>query len=116
MRRSRLRKSGKLRAPAVGTAKRLAAFPDIPAAAETVPGYDVVAWHGLVAPKGVPAAVIDYLNREINATLPSKEMGERLETNGVGAAGGAPDAFGALLKAEIERYGQVIRKAGIKLE
>lgn len=90
MRRSRLRKSGKLRAPAVGTAKRLAAFPGIPAAAETVPGYDVVAWHGLVAPKGVPAAVIDYLNREINATLPSKEMGERLETNGVGAAGVRP--------------------------
>ena len=70
-------KSGKLRALAVGTAKRLAAFPDIPSAAEAVPGYDVVAWHGLVAPKGVPAAVIDYLNREINATLSSKGRGMR---------------------------------------
>lgn len=110
-------KSGKLRALAVGTAKRLAAFPDIPTVAEAgVPGYDVVAWHGLIAPKGVPAPIVEFLNREINATLASKEMEDRLATNGVGTAGGSPTQFGSLLQAEVERYGKVIRQAGIKVD
>ncbi|SFC46082.1 Tripartite-type tricarboxylate transporter, receptor component TctC [Polaromonas sp. OV174] len=110
-------KAGKLRALAVGTAKRLAAFPDIPSVAEAgVPGYDVVAWHGLIAPKGVPAPIIETLNREINAALASKEMEDRLANNGVGTAGGSPAQFGSLLQAEVERYGKVIRQAGIKVD
>ncbi|MFC5522500.1 tripartite tricarboxylate transporter substrate binding protein [Polaromonas jejuensis] len=110
-------KAGKLRALAVGTAKRLAAFPDIPSVAEAgVPGYDVVAWHGLIAPKGVPAPIVEALNREINATLATKEMEDRLAINGVGTAGGSPAQFGSLLQAEVERYGKVIRQAGIKAD
>jgi tripartite-type tricarboxylate transporter receptor subunit TctC len=110
-------KAGKLRALAVGTAKRLTAFPDIPTVAEAgVPGYDVVAWHGLIAPKGVPAPIIEFLNREINAALASPDMEERLATNGVGTAGGSPAQFGALLQAEVERYGKVVRQAGIKAD
>lgn len=108
-------KSGKLRALCVGTAKRLPAYPDIPSVAESgLPDYDVVAWHGLVAPKGVPPAVIAKLNAELNAGLRGKEMEARLEPTGVGAAGGSPEQFGALLKAEIVRYGKVIKDAGIK--
>jgi len=108
-------KSGKLRALCVGTAKRLPAYPDIPSVAESgLPDYDVVAWHGLVAPKGVPPAVIARLNTELNTGLRGKEMEARLEPTGVGAAGGSPEQFGNLLKAEIVRYGKVIKDAGIK--
>jgi tripartite-type tricarboxylate transporter receptor subunit TctC len=108
-------KAGKLRALAVGTARRLPAYPDIPSVAESgLPDYDVVAWHGLVAPRGVPPAVIAKLNAELNAVLKAKDMEDRLEPTGVGAAGGTPEQFGALIQAEIVRYGKVIRDAGIK--
>jgi tripartite-type tricarboxylate transporter receptor subunit TctC len=108
-------KAGKLRALVVGTAKRLAAYPDIPSVAESgLPDYDVVAWHGLVAPRGVPPAIIARINAELNAGLKVKEMEARLEPTGVGAAGGTPEQFGALLQAEIVRYSKVIRDAGIK--
>jgi tripartite-type tricarboxylate transporter receptor subunit TctC len=110
-------RSGRLRALAVTTAKRLAAYPDLPTVAETVaPGYDVVGWHGLIAPAGVPPEVQVKLNREIAATLKSKDMEDRLEPTGVSPAGGTPDGFGALIKLEIERYASVIKQAGIKLE
>jgi tripartite-type tricarboxylate transporter receptor subunit TctC len=108
-------KAGKLRALAVGTARRLPAYPDLPSVAESgLPDYDVVAWHGLVAPRGVPPAVIAKLNAELNAVLKAKDMEDRLEPTGVGAAGGTPEQFGALIQAEIVRYGKVIRDAGIK--
>ncbi|NMM76717.1 ABC transporter substrate-binding protein [Rhodococcus sp. SRB_17] len=110
-------KAGKLRALAVSTAGRLPSYPDIPSVAESgLPDYDVVAWHGLVAPKGVPPAVIARLNSELNAVLKAKDMEDRLEPTGVGAAGGTPEQFGALLQAEILRYGKVVRDAGIRTE
>jgi tripartite-type tricarboxylate transporter receptor subunit TctC len=108
-------KAGNLRAIAVGTAQRLPAYPDIPSVAESgLPDYDVVAWHGLVAPKGVPPAIIARLNGELNAALQAKDLVERLEPTGVGAAGGTPEQFGALIRAELVRYGKVVRDAGIK--
>jgi tripartite-type tricarboxylate transporter receptor subunit TctC len=108
-------KTGKLRAIAVGTAKRLPAYPDIPSVAESgLPDYDVVAWHGLVAPRGVPPAIIARINGELNTGLHAKEMEARLEPTGVGAAGGTPEQFGALLQTELTRYGKVIKEAGIK--
>ncbi|QHJ00441.1 tripartite tricarboxylate transporter substrate binding protein [Xylophilus rhododendri] len=108
-------KAGKLRALAVGTKQRLAAYPDIPSVAESgLPDYDVVAWHGLVAPRGVPPAIVSRINQELNTGLKSKEMEARLEPTGVGAGGGSPEQFAALLQAEIIRYGKVIRDAGIK--
>lgn len=110
-------KAGKLRALAVSTAKRLPAYPDIPSVAESgLPDYDVVAWHGLVAPKGLPPAVLAKLSTELNAMLRAKDVEERLEPTGVGAAGGTPEEFGALIRAELVRYGKVIREAGIKAE
>jgi tripartite-type tricarboxylate transporter receptor subunit TctC len=107
-------KAGKLRALAVGTKERLAAFPDIPSVAETLPDYDVVAWHGLIAPKGVPADIITKLNAELNAVMKAKEMAARLEPNGLTPGGGTPAEFGNLIKVELERYAGVIKRAGIK--
>lgn len=110
-------KSGKLRALAVTTDKRLAAYPDIPTIAESgVPGYDVVAWHGLVAPKGVPADIIKALNDGLNAGLASKQIVEKLEPSGVSPAGGTPAQFGELIKAEIPRYAKVVKDNNIQSE
>jgi tripartite-type tricarboxylate transporter receptor subunit TctC len=111
-------KAGKLRALAVTTRQRLAAYPDIPSVAEAanLPSYDVVAWHGLVAPKGLPRDVLATLNGALNAGLQSPKVVEQLAPTGVSPAGGTPDQFGALIQAEIPRYGQVVREHKIKSE
>ncbi|MBS0506222.1 MAG: tripartite tricarboxylate transporter substrate binding protein [Proteobacteria bacterium] len=108
-------KSGKLRALAVTTAQRLQAYPDIPSVAESgLPDYDVVAWHGLVAPKGLPPAVLATLSDALNAGLQSKTLALQLEPTGVSPAGGTPEQFGALIKAEIPRYAKVVRDNNIR--
>jgi tripartite-type tricarboxylate transporter receptor subunit TctC len=109
-------KAGKLRALAVGTKKRLAAFPDIPSVAETLPEYDVVAWHGLIAPKGVPPEIITRLNAELNEVLKGKDMEARFAPNGLTPGSGTAAEFGNLIKEELVRYAGVIQRAGIKAE
>ncbi|MBV8246867.1 MAG: tripartite tricarboxylate transporter substrate binding protein [Comamonas sp.] len=107
-------KSGKLRALAVTTAQRLAAYPDIPSVAESgLPDYDVVAWHGLIAPKGLPASVLGALNSALDSGLKSKELLAQLEPTGVSPAGDSPEHFGRLIQAEIPRYSKVVRDNGI---
>lgn len=108
-------KAGKLRALAVGTRERLKAYPEIPSVAEQgLPEYDVVAWHGLVAPAGVPADIITRVNTELDTALKAKDMEARLDPTGVSPAGGPPEAFGNLIKAEIVRYAKVIKDGNIK--
>ncbi len=110
-------KSGRLRALAVTTAKRVSAAPDIPTVAEAgVPGYEVVLWHGLVAPKGVPKAIIDKLNQAANEALKSKDTADLLASDGVAPAGGTPEQFQATIKADIERWRKVVQQAGVKVE
>jgi len=110
-------KSGRLRGLAVTTPKRISALPDLPTVAEAgVPGYEVVLWHGLVAPKGVPRPIVDRLNREANEVLKAKDMGDLLATDGVAPAGGTPDKFRAVIKADIERWRGVVKQADIKVD
>ena len=111
-------KSGRLRALAVTTAQRQPAYPDIPAVAETngLKEYDVVAWHGLIAPKGVPAAVIARINGALNAGLKAPELVAKLEPTGVSPAGGTPEQFGNLIKTEIPRYAKVVKDNNIKAD
>jgi len=110
-------KSGRLRGLAVTTARRISALPDLPTVAEAgVPGYEVVLWHGLVAPKGVPRPIVDRLNREANQVLKAKEMEDLLATDGVAPAGGTPEQFRALIKADIERWRRVVKQANIKVD
>lgn len=107
--------AGKLRALAVGTPHRLEAFPDIPTVAEAgVPGYDVVAWHGMIAPKGVPAHIVSLLNRHMNDIVHDQALKKKTAHLGVDGFGGTPEQFQKLLKMEVERYAQVIRDANIK--
>jgi tripartite-type tricarboxylate transporter receptor subunit TctC len=110
-------KAGKLRALGVTTAQRMTAYPEIPAIAEAgVPGYDVVAWHGLVAPRGLPPAVLAKLNGTLNTGLKAPDLVAKLDPTGVSPAGGTPEQFGALISAEIPRYAKVVRDNHIESE
>jgi tripartite-type tricarboxylate transporter receptor subunit TctC len=110
-------KSGRLRGLAVTTPRRISALPDLPTVAEAgVPGYEVVLWHGLVAPKGVPRPIVDRLSREANEVLKAKDMGDLLATDGVAPAGGTPEQFRAVIKADIERWRGVVKQANIKVD
>ncbi len=110
-------KSGRLRALAVTTTKRIGAAPDVPTVAEAgVPGYEVVLWHGLVGPKGLPKAIVDRINSEANQILKVPEMDKLLATDGVAPAGGTPEQFTATIKSDIERWRKVVQQAGVKLD
>jgi tripartite-type tricarboxylate transporter receptor subunit TctC len=110
-------KSGSLRAIAVTTSTRSPVFPDVPTVAESgVPGYDVVLWHGIIAPKGVPEPIVARLNREVNAILHSDEAVALLERDGVAPVGGPPERLGALVAREVEVWRNVVEQAGIKAE
>jgi tripartite-type tricarboxylate transporter receptor subunit TctC len=110
-------KSGRLRGLAVTTPQRIAAAPELPTVAEAgVPGYQVVLWHGLVGPKGLPAAVVERVNQAANDTLKSKDVADLLATDGVAPAGGTPEQFRAVIKSDIERWSGVVKQANIKAD
>jgi tripartite-type tricarboxylate transporter receptor subunit TctC len=109
-------RSGQLRALAVTTLKRSDALPGIPTVAETVPGFEASSWFGIAAPKGTPADVIERLNRETNAGLADPTIKARLDDMGGMALTGSPADFGKLITDETEKWGKVIRDAGIKAE
>ena len=110
-------KSGKLKPIAVTTMKRVDAFRDVPTVNESgLKGYDVVLWHGLVGPKNLPRPILDRLNGELNKILKNKDMQDKLAGDGVSAAGGTPEQFGALIKKDIDMWRRVVQKAGVKAE
>jgi tripartite-type tricarboxylate transporter receptor subunit TctC len=106
-------RSGALRALAVTSATRSSQLPDTPAVAETVPGYEATALFGMAAPKNTPKAIIERLNQEINAVLAEPDMQKRLVELGGETVIGPPEAFGALISAETEKWRKVIEGAGI---
>ncbi len=109
--------AGKLRAIAVTTSKRIPALPDVPTIAESgVPGYDVVLWHGLIGPKGMPKAVVDRINADVTKSLKLKETADSLKNDGVAPAGGTPAQFGAQIAKEINVWRKVAADAGVKQE
>ena len=87
-----------------------------PGAESGLAGYEVVLWHGLVGPKGLPRAIVDRINAEANQILKVKEMDTLLATDGVAAAGGTPEQFAATIKSDIERWGKVVKQAGVKVD
>jgi len=110
-------KSGRLRALAVTTPKRIAAAPDVPTVAESgYPTYEVTNWHGLVGPKGVPKEIVDRLNKEVNEALTSPDAAKLLAADGLEPAGGSPQELAAILKDEMARWARVVKQAGLKLE
>jgi tripartite-type tricarboxylate transporter receptor subunit TctC len=110
-------RAGKLRALAVTSAERLAAEPAIPTLAESgLPGYEVILWHGLAGPKGLPRATIERINAEVGALLQSKDAVEQLQTDGVMPMRSTPEELHATIRKEIDLWRKVIHEAGITLQ
>ena len=107
-------RAGQIRALAVTTTKRSDAFPDLPSISEFVPGYETSSWFGIGAPAGTPAEIIDKLNRETNAGLADPTIRARLANMGCMELTGSAADFGKLIADETQKWGKVIRDAGIK--
>ena len=109
-------RAGKLRGLAVTTSSRSVALPDIPTVSEFVPGYEVSGWNGIGAPTGTAPAIIEKLNKEINAGLTDTKIQARLTTLGIPVMPGSFADFGKLIAGEVEKWSKVVRFAGIKPE
>ena len=108
-------RSGRLRLLGVSTSKRSAAAPEVPTIAESLAGYEVSPWFGLVGPAGVPREIVNRLNQAVAAALQSPDAAQRLRTMAFDAIADSPDHFGATIKSDIVKYGNLIRSAGIKV-
>jgi tripartite-type tricarboxylate transporter receptor subunit TctC len=111
-----LARAGKVRALAVSSLKRSPAAPDVPAIAETLPGYETIGWYGVVAPKATPAALVNRLSATIARILQAPEVRERLAADGSEAVGSSPAEFDKHMASEVARFRRVIREAGIRRE
>jgi tripartite-type tricarboxylate transporter receptor subunit TctC len=109
-------RTGKLRALAVTTAQRSAALPDIPTVSELVPGYEASQWYGIGVPKNTPLEIVERLNKELNAGLTDAKLRARLADLDGTVLPGTPGDFGKLIADDTEKWGNVIRAAGIKVE
>ena len=109
-------KSGKLKAIAVTTAKRSAMLPDIPAVAETLKGFEIDTWWGLVAPAGTPSEVVAKLNKAFVETLNSPETKTRFATLMAELVASTPEQFGAFMKSELAKYEKVVKASGAKVD
>ena len=109
-------RAGKLRALAVTTADRSEALPDVPTMSEFVPGYEASNWYGIGAPRNTPAAVIDKLNREINAVLADPGMRARIADIGETVHGGSPADFAKTIAEETRKWAKVVEFSGAKVD
>jgi tripartite-type tricarboxylate transporter receptor subunit TctC len=109
-------KSGAVRGIAVTTAKRSSAMPELPTIAESLPGYDASTWGGILAPAGTPKDAIAKLNSSINAALKMEDVRSRLMGAGIEIQGGTPEQFAEVIRIEVEKWGRIVKEAGIQPE
>ena len=110
-------KSGALRGIAVTTLAKSSALPDLPTISDSgLKGYDSSTWGGILAPKGTPKDVVNRMNAEINKIMATPEVREKLVANGIEIQKGTPEEFGAVIQREVDKWGEVIKKANIKAE
>jgi len=109
-------KAGSLRGIAVTTTTRSSMFPDIPTIAESLPGYDAATWGGILAPAGTPKEIVAKLNAAVNAALKMDDVRAKLEGAGIQIQGGTPEHFGNVIKGEVEKWGRIVKAAGIQAD
>lgn len=109
-------KSGRLRAVAVTGLKRSGAVPDLPAIAETLPGYEASGWYGALAPAATPRELIAKINGDMNRAMRLPDVAQRLAGDGVEAVGATPEQFGNYLRQEIAKWGKVVKLSGAKAD
>lgn len=106
----------KVQAIAVTSGQRSSAYPGVPAVAETLAGFEANTWYGMMVPARTPAPVIARLHRDIVAALKAPEVSDRLTGLGSQLIAGTPNEFGAHIRSEIEKWGKVIKSAGVQVE
>ena len=110
-------KDGRVRALAVTTTRRSAVLPDVPTLNETeMPGMEMSAWQGIVAPAGTPRAIVDQLNGEIGKALASAEVRAKLAAQGTDPLGSTPEAYAAYIRSELTRWSKIVKDTGAKAE
>ena len=110
-------KTGQLKAIAVGSAKRLPSLSEVPTIAESgVPGYEAYSWVGLVAPANTPSDIVHKIYRDVADILKQPDVADKLNQQGALPVGDTPEEFAQYIKAEVAKWGQVVRNANIKLE
>jgi tripartite-type tricarboxylate transporter receptor subunit TctC len=109
-------KAGKLRGLAVTGMKRSPSFPELPAIAETVPGYEVTNWFGILAPAGTSRAIVARLNKDLNVALGSRDLRERLASQGADVVGGTPEEFAKIIRSDFAKWAKVVKESGAKVD
>jgi tripartite-type tricarboxylate transporter receptor subunit TctC len=110
-------KSGAVRGIAVTTIKRSSAMPELPTIAESgLPGYDASTWGGILAPAGTPRDIVAKLNGAMNAALKQDDLRARLMASGIEIQGGTPGDFAKVIQAEVDKWGRIVKEAGIPPE
>ncbi|MEO7886496.1 MAG: tripartite tricarboxylate transporter substrate binding protein [Polaromonas sp.] len=109
-------KDGKLRALAVTSLKRTALAPDLPAVAETLPGFESVTWFGVYGPKGMPPELVAKANQALNAALADPDVKDRFARLGAEPTGGTPPAFAAMVKADTAKWKKIIAERKISVD
>jgi tripartite-type tricarboxylate transporter receptor subunit TctC len=107
---------GKLKALGVTSARRAKAMPDVPAIAETLPGFDITAWYGFIGPANLPREIVNKINADSRAIIARPDFLERLAKDGIEPVGNTPEAFAAQIKTDIDRWAHIVKAANIKPE
>jgi tripartite-type tricarboxylate transporter receptor subunit TctC len=108
--------AGKLKLLAIASPNRLPALPDVPTIAETLPGFEAVAWYGIVAPPKTPKGITDKINADVNEALRQPEVQNHLQKLSAGIFGGSVDKTSTYLREEIDRWDAVIKSAKVELQ
>ena len=108
---------GKVRAIAVTSLKRYSLMPDMPTIAESgLPGFEALAWNGVLVPSGTPRPIIDRLNREMNTALKSPDVRQKLVDAGLDPVGGKPEEFARLIRSESDKWAPIIKRTGATVD
>jgi tripartite-type tricarboxylate transporter receptor subunit TctC len=109
-------RAGKVRPIAVTSAERWFSAPDIPAVAETIPGFQAMSWHGVAFPAATPPAIVEKLSAAIQKAMATQEMQDKYATGGSKATAMTPQQFAAYIKEDTERWAPIIKASGAKVE
>ena len=107
---------GQVRAIAISSAQRLSSLPEVPTVAETLPGFEVNSWIGILAPAKTPRPIVERIQRELHAVVNEPAVKERLIKLGITAVGSTPEEFTQQIQSDLKKYAQVVKEAGIKID